>query len=101
MTVMATEHASVVRVARFRPASGKREALLDRLKGGLDGIRQRDGCFGAQICGMREDPELIVVISRWASHAALDKFLTDTATERAGAAELTQAAPTTETFVSI
>lgn len=98
---MATEHASVVRVARFRPASGKREALLNRLQGGVDGIRQRDGCFGAQICGMREDADLIVVISRWASQAALEKFLTETAQERAGATELTQAAPTTETFVSI
>jgi quinol monooxygenase YgiN len=98
---MPTEHASVVRVARFRPASGQREALLSRLQGGVDGIRQRDGCFGAQVCSVREDPETIVIISRWSSQAALDQFLADSADQRAGAAALTNGPATTETFVSL
>ena len=98
---MPTEHASIVRVARFRPAAGQRDALLSRLRGGVDGIRQRDGCFGAQICSVREEPDTIVVVSRWSNQAALDTFLSETADQRAGAAALTQGAPTTETFVSL
>jgi quinol monooxygenase YgiN len=95
------EHANVVRVARFRPAPGRRDELLNRLLSGVDGIRQRDGCFGAQVCSLRQDPDIIAIISRWASNAALDQFLSDTAAQRAEAATLTTEAPTTETFVSI
>jgi quinol monooxygenase YgiN len=101
MTGMPTEHASIVRVARFRPAAGQRDALLNRLQGGVDGIRQRDGCFGAQICGLREEPETIAVISRWSNQAALDSFLAESADQRAGASAFTQGPATTETFVSL
>jgi quinol monooxygenase YgiN len=95
------EHASVVRVVRFRPAAGRRDELLNALKNGADGIRQRDGCFGAQICTQREDESVLVAISRWASQSALEQFLSDTATERAQAAALTTEPPATETFVSV
>jgi len=95
------EHANVVRVAHFRPASGQREQLLARLQSGIDGIRQREGCFGAQICTVREDPDVIVIVSRWVSQAAVDQFLTDTAAQRAEATALTSEPPATETFVSI
>jgi quinol monooxygenase YgiN len=94
------EHASVLRIARFRPARGRRDELIQRLQSGVDGIRQRDGCFGAQVCTLREDPDVTVVISRWASQAALEDFLAATATQRAEAAALTLEPPTTETFVS-
>ena len=95
------EHANVVRVARFRPAPGRREELVNRLQSGADGIRQRDGCFGAQICTVGEDPDAVVVISRWANQTALEQFLSDTAAQRAEAAALTSEPPRTETFVSI
>ena len=95
------EHASVVRVARFRPATGKREELIDRLRSGAEGIRQREGCFGAQICTVREDSDAIVAISRWASQAALDQFLADTAAQRAEATAYTTEPPGTETFVAV
>jgi len=98
---MPTEHASIVRVARFRPASGQRDALLTRVQGAVDGIRQREGCFGAQVCSVREDPEAIVIISRWSNQAALDQFLSDSADQRAGAAAFTQGPVATETFVSV
>jgi quinol monooxygenase YgiN len=94
------EHANVVRMARFRPASGRREELVDRLQSGVDAIRQRDGCFGAQICTVREDPDVVVVLSRWANQAALDQFLSETTAQRSEAAALTREPPTTETFVS-
>ena len=98
---MMAEHANVVRVARFRTASGERQELLNRLQGGVEGIRQRPGCFGAQICTVREDPEVAVVISRWASQAALDQFLSETTAQRSEMADLMSNPPTTETFVSI
>jgi quinol monooxygenase YgiN len=95
------EHANVVRMARFRPASGRREELVNRLQSGVDAIRQRDGCFGAQICTVLEDPDLVVVLSRWADQSALDRFLSDTTDQRRQAAALSAGPPTTETFVSI
>jgi quinol monooxygenase YgiN len=95
------EHANVVRVARFRPAEGRREDLLSRLQNGVADIRQRNGCFGAQVCTVREVPDTIVLISRWESQAALDQFLSDTTAQRAEAAAFTVEPPTTETFVSI
>ena len=95
------EHANVVRIARFRPAPGRHEELVNRLQSGVDGIRDRDGCFGAQICTLREDPDSVVVISRWENETALEQFLSDTAAQRSEAAALTAEPPTTETFVSI
>ena len=94
------EHANVVRVARFRPAPGRQEELVNRLEAGVEGIRQRDGCFGAQICTLTEDPAVVAVISRWANQAALDQFLSETTAQRAEAAALVTEPPTTETFVS-
>jgi quinol monooxygenase YgiN len=95
------EHANVVRMARFRPASGRRDELVNRLQSGIDAIRQRDGCFGAQICTALEDPDVLVVISRWANQAAVDQFLSDTTAQRREAEALSAGPPTTETFVSI
>jgi quinol monooxygenase YgiN len=99
--VTMAEHANVVRVARFHPAQGGREEVVNRLQSGIDGIRQRDGCFGAQICTVREDPDVIVIVSRWVSQAALDQFLSDTVDQRAQAAALLSEPAKTETFVSI
>jgi len=65
------EHASIVRLTRFQPASGKRDELIRRLADGAEGIRELEGCFGAQICTVRENPDVIVAISRWASQAAV------------------------------
>jgi heme-degrading monooxygenase HmoA len=66
------EHASVVRVTHFQPAAGKRDeliAVLERLAGSIRGM---DGCFGVQVCSVRETPEELVVISRWASQSAVE-----------------------------
>jgi quinol monooxygenase YgiN len=95
------EHASIVRVARFRPAAGKRDELISRLQGGIEGIRQMEGCFGAQLGTLREDPEVIAAISRWASQAALDAFLQSSIVQRRETDTLATAPPTIETFVSL
>ncbi len=77
------EHASVIRLLRFQPAAGKRDELIRRLEEGVQDIRKREGCFGAQICQVRETPGVIVAVSRWASQAAVDLFLQDSAAQRA------------------
>jgi quinol monooxygenase YgiN len=95
------EHASVVRLTRFQPAPGKRDELLHRLEDGADGIRQMEGCFGAQICTVREAPDVIVAISRWASQAAVDQFLESTRTQRAEVASLAAAPPSSEHLIAV
>jgi quinol monooxygenase YgiN len=92
------EHAHVIRVARFQPAAGKRDELVNRLVSGAEDIRKMEGCFGAQICSVRESPGVIAAVSRWASGAALDQFLQSSIAQRAEVAALTAAPPTTETF---
>jgi quinol monooxygenase YgiN len=95
------EHASVVRVIRFRTAPEKQDGLVERLQSGIDGIRQMEGCFGAQVCSVREDPNVTAVISRWASQAAFDQFLSNTASQRADLAATLSEPPSTETYVAI
>ena len=68
------EHARVVRVTHFKPAPGKRDELAQKLETLSDSIRPMEGCFGVQVCSVREAPELLAVISRWASQSALDKL---------------------------
>ena len=95
------EHATIVRLTRFQPAAGKRDELIRRLEEGAAGIRQLEGCFGAQICTVREDPDAIVAISRWANQAAVDQFLQTTATQRADVASLTAVPPSSEHLISV
>jgi len=95
------EHASVVRIIRFRPAPERRADLTTRLKTRLDQIRQLEGCFGAQVCTIQEEPDVVAVISRWASQSALDQFLSSMTAERAEVAAMSAVPPTTETFVSV
>jgi quinol monooxygenase YgiN len=90
------EHASVVRIIRFESASGKRDELIAQLERGAEAIRQMEGCFGVQICTIREAPGIVASISRWASQAALDQFLQSTATQRAEMAALAAGPPTVE-----
>jgi quinol monooxygenase YgiN len=95
------DHASVVRLTRFQPAPGKRDELLSRLQDGADAIRQMEGCFGAQVCTVREAPDTIVAISRWASQAAVDQFLETTRAQRAEVANLAAAPPSSEHLLAV
>jgi quinol monooxygenase YgiN len=94
------EHASVVRLTRFQPAAGKHDELLRVLEEGAQGIRQLEGCFGAQICTVRETPGVIVAISRWASQSAVDKFVQDSAAQRAELGSLVAAPPVSEHLIA-
>ena len=95
------EHASIVRLTRFQPASGQRDELIRRLVEGAEGIRQMEGCFGAQICTVRESPDVIVAVSRWAGQAALDRFLQQSESRRADLANLAASPPATEHLISV
>ena len=95
------EHAAVVRIIRFQPADGKHDELIARLEEGAVQIRQLDGCFGVQICTIRESPGLVAAISRWASQAALDRFLDSSASQRAELGRLATGQASTEHFTPV
>jgi quinol monooxygenase YgiN len=95
------EHASVIRVIRFKPAPGKRDELVSTLERGAEQIRQMDGCFGVQVCAVREAPDEVASISRWASQSALDEFLRASETQRAGLNALASAPPVSEHMTPI
>jgi quinol monooxygenase YgiN len=95
------EHATVVRVLRMKPGPGKRTELISRLEAGAEQIRQLEGCFGVQICAIREAPEEVASISRWASQAALDAFLRGSEPQRSDLYELAAGPAAIEHFISI
>jgi quinol monooxygenase YgiN len=68
------EHASVIDVSRYYPASGKRDELLSAMKRMAQRAAESKGCFGAQACVSDHDQDALVAISRWESQSALDGF---------------------------
>jgi quinol monooxygenase YgiN len=95
------EHASVIRVSHFAPGPGKRDDLEARLNEGLAELRASEGCFGAQICTVREKPNEFAVVSRWESGAALDRYLQQRTANVAALAEVLAQAPQLEHFDSV
>lgn len=95
------EHATVIRVIRFKPAPGKREELISTLEDGAEQIAQMEGCFGVQVCTIREAPDEVASISRWASQSALDAFLRTSEPQRGGVNALASAPPVTEHLTPI
>ena len=61
-----SDHARVIRVLVLRPAAGKHADLLRVVQEAAERGRQIEGCFGVQVCDVREDPGDVCVISRWA-----------------------------------
>lgn len=68
------DHAHVVNVSRYRPASGKREQLLSAMKRMAERASQAKGCFGAQACESDRDQQDLIAVSRWESSEALHTF---------------------------
>src|SRR5688572_5698226 len=95
------EHASVVRVTRFQPAAGKRDELKAELEGSLGTIRAMDGCFGIQLCSVRESPDEVVAISRWASQGALEPLNQLASSRMSQITPLVTGQPRTEHFISL
>ena len=95
------EHASVVRVTRFQPAAGKRESLSALLEKLAVSIRSIDGCFGVQVCAVRESPEELVVISRWASQGAVDQLAAFVTANQTEVSQLASGPARTEHFTPL
>ena len=70
------EHAGVVRITTLVPADGQREELIDACRQFDVRALDADGCYGAQVCEVAEDPDTVAVISRWRDRASLDTFVT-------------------------
>ena len=77
------EHAAVVNVSRYQPATGKRAELLSAMKRMAARAADAEGCFGAQACESDQDPADLIAISRWESAQALHAF-SNTAESTAG-----------------
>lgn len=68
------DHAHVVNVSRYRPASGKREQLMSAMKRMAQRAAEANGCFGAQACVSDRDQQDLIAVSRWESSDALHTF---------------------------
>jgi len=67
-------HAAVVRVERYQPATGRHDEVAGILKSAAEAARDASGCFGAQVAQSDRDPNEVVLISRWQSNEAMQKF---------------------------
>lgn len=68
------EHAVVINVSRYRPASGRRDELVAAMKRMAARAAEEPDCFGAQTCSSDGDQEALVAVSRWRSPDALRTF---------------------------
>ena len=68
------EHATVVDVSRYFPAPGRRDELLEAMRGIARATAGAEGCFGAQVCESDRDGEALIALSRWESADALERF---------------------------
>ena len=66
-------HATVIRVSHIQPLPGKQNDLVARIMPAVSTMRSVEGCYGVQVCTVRETPGVIAVVSRWADQAALDQ----------------------------
>ena len=67
-----SDHATIVRIFGGRVREGQEDQLREAVRGAVDWLAARDGCFGAQVCRLREDPSVLAVVSRWRDQASLD-----------------------------
>jgi quinol monooxygenase YgiN len=68
------DHAAVVNVSRYQPASGKRNELLAAMRRMAVRAAAAQGCFGAQTCESDQDQQDLIAVSRWESTPALEAF---------------------------
>lgn len=67
--------AAVVRVTTFRARAGQVGALLDAARDNAGAARRAPGCWSAEVCTAPDDPDTVLVISRWESGGAVRAFL--------------------------
>ena len=68
------DHARVVRVERHEPGAGRRDEVAGVLKSAAEAARDASGCFGAQVATSDQDHTQVVLIERWESSEAMQKF---------------------------
>lgn len=69
-----TEHAGLIQVTTFRPVPGRRDEVLALCAETQERAAAADGCFGAQMCTVDEDPDAVVAIPRWRDRSSLEVF---------------------------
>jgi quinol monooxygenase YgiN len=68
------DHAGVVRIARHQAAEGRRDEVAGLLKAAAESMRDAPGCFGAQVMSSDRKQEQLILVSRWQSVDAMDKY---------------------------
>lgn len=69
------EDAGVVRIATFRARPGQVDGLVGAARRNARDALAADGCRSAEVCIAEQDPDALLVVSRWASPSALRAFL--------------------------
>lgn len=97
------EHATVVRVAHLTTNTDSRDQVESVAGEIADRARDVQGCFGAQVCRVKENPDELVLISRWESEEALAAAVADPSYRQAASElEAVVAGPLrTENYISV
>ncbi len=70
-----TSSARVVRVTTYAAADGRRGDLVAAAARIGEQASRADGCFGAQLCAVEGQPQVVAALSRWESRESLDSFV--------------------------
>jgi quinol monooxygenase YgiN len=68
------DHATVVRIERHEPGAGRRDEIAGVLKSAAEAARDASGCYGAQVTSSDREPTQVVLIERWESAEAMERF---------------------------
>jgi quinol monooxygenase YgiN len=67
--------AGVVRISTFQARPGQVSGLIDAAGDNARAARQAPGCLSAEVCTDPDEPDVVLVVSRWESEAAVRAFL--------------------------
>lgn len=70
-----TRAAQVVRVTEFLARPGRVASLIEAASANAASARRQPGCVSAETCTHPDEPERVIVISRWETPDALRSFL--------------------------
>ncbi len=75
MSTQVAAEAEVVRITTFRAQPGHVGGLRDAAQGNAASARKASGCLSADVCADPDDAETVMVVSRWQTTDALNRFL--------------------------
>jgi len=67
--------AGVVRISTFRARPGQVSSLIDAAGDNAGAARRAPGCLSAEVCTDPDQPDTVLVVSRWESESAVRAFL--------------------------